>query len=119
MVRTNRKVAASASVLLDSGVLLDSRSEAELGEIAPAAEKIAQFLRDTPGSVNVQTSNEAAAPRLNVNIDSQKAEVLGVNPSDAANAASFAIDGAVATRVLKRSAFCWSACSRRPAASRC
>ena len=68
-------------------------------EIAPAAEKVAQYLRSTPGSVNVQTSNEAAAPRLNVNIDSQKAEVLGVSPSDAANAARFAIDGAVATRV--------------------
>ncbi|HEV3194941.1 MAG TPA: efflux RND transporter permease subunit [Candidatus Cybelea sp.] len=68
-------------------------------EIASAAEKVAQFLRSTPGSVNVQTSNEAAAPRLNVNIDAQKAEVLGIAPSDAANAARFAIDGAVATRV--------------------
>jgi multidrug efflux pump subunit AcrB len=68
-------------------------------EIVPAAEKVAQFLRGTPGSVNVQTSNEAAAPRLNVNIDPQKAELLGVSPSDAANAARLAIDGAVATRV--------------------
>jgi multidrug efflux pump subunit AcrB len=68
-------------------------------EIAPAAEKVAQFLRSTPGSVNVQTSNEAAAPRLNVNVDAQKAEVLGIAPADAANAARFAIDGAVATRV--------------------
>jgi multidrug efflux pump subunit AcrB len=68
-------------------------------DIAPAAEKVAQFLRNTPGSVNVQTSNEAAAPRLNVNIDAQKAEVLGVSPSQAANAARLAIDGAVATRV--------------------
>jgi multidrug efflux pump subunit AcrB len=67
--------------------------------IAPAAEKVAQYLRNTPGSVNVQTSNEAAAPRLNVNIDAQKAEVLGIAPADAANAARFAIDGAVATRV--------------------
>ncbi len=67
--------------------------------IAPAAEKVAQYLRNTPGSVNVQTSNEAAAPRLNVNIDAQKAEVLGIAPSEAANAARFAIDGAVATRV--------------------
>ncbi|MBV8530433.1 MAG: efflux RND transporter permease subunit [Candidatus Eremiobacteraeota bacterium] len=67
--------------------------------IAPAAEKVAQFLRNTPGSVNVQTSNEAAAPRLNVNIDAQKAEVLGISPSEAANAARLAIDGAVATRV--------------------
>ncbi len=68
-------------------------------QIAPAAEKVAQYLRNTPGSVNVQTSNEAAAPRLNVNIDPQRAEVLGVSPADAANAARFAIDGAVATRV--------------------
>ncbi len=67
--------------------------------IAPAAEKVAQFLRNTPGSVNVQTSNEAAAPRLNVNIDAQKAEILGISPSEAANAARLAIDGAVATRV--------------------
>jgi multidrug efflux pump subunit AcrB len=68
-------------------------------EIASGAEKVAQFLRNTPGSVNVQTSNESAAPRLNVNVDAQKAEVLGVAPADAANAARFAIDGAVATRV--------------------
>jgi len=68
-------------------------------EIAAGAEKVAQYLRNTPGSVNIQTSNEAAAPRLNVNIDAQKAEVLGIAPSDAANAARLAIDGAVATRV--------------------
>lgn len=67
--------------------------------IAPAAEKVANFLRSAPGSVNVQTSNEAAAPRLNVNIDAQKAEVLGISPAAAANAARLAIDGAVATRV--------------------
>jgi len=68
-------------------------------EIAAAADKVAAFLRATPGSVNVQTSNEAAAPRLNVNIDAQKAEVLGISPATAANAARLAIDGAVATRV--------------------
>ena len=68
-------------------------------QIGPAADKIASYLRNTPGSVNVETSNEAAAPRLNVNIDAQKAEVLGVAPGDAANAARLAIDGAVATRV--------------------
>jgi multidrug efflux pump subunit AcrB len=68
-------------------------------EIGPAAEKIASYLRDTPGSVNVQTSNEAAAPRLNVDIDPRKAEVLGVSPGDAANVARIAVDGAVATKV--------------------
>jgi multidrug efflux pump subunit AcrB len=67
--------------------------------IGPAADKVAQFLRDTPGSVNVQTSNELAAPRLNVNVDAQRAEVLGVAPADAAAVARFAVDGAVATKV--------------------
>jgi multidrug efflux pump subunit AcrB len=67
--------------------------------IGPAAEKVAQFLRDTPGSVNVQTSNELASPRLNVNVDAPKAEVLGVAPADAAAVARFAVDGAVATKV--------------------
>jgi multidrug efflux pump subunit AcrB len=68
-------------------------------EIGPAAEKVAQFLRDTPGSVNVQTSNEAAAPRLNVDVDPRKAELLGVSPAAAANVARIAVDGGVATRV--------------------
>ncbi len=68
-------------------------------ELGPAAEKVAQFLRDTPGSVNVQTSNELAAPRLNVNVDARRAEILGVAPADAAAVARFAVDGAVATKV--------------------
>ena len=67
--------------------------------IGPAAQKVAQFLRDTPGSVNVQTSNEVAAPRLNVQIDAAKAAVLGVSPGAAATAARIAVDGAVATKV--------------------
>jgi multidrug efflux pump subunit AcrB len=67
--------------------------------IGPAAEKVANFLRDTKGSVNVDTSNELAAPRLNVNVDAQRAEVLGVAPADAAAVARFAVDGAVATKV--------------------
>ncbi|HZZ00921.1 MAG TPA: efflux RND transporter permease subunit [Candidatus Baltobacteraceae bacterium] len=67
--------------------------------IVPAADKVARYLRDTPGSVNVQTSNESSAPRLNVNVDPQKAEVLGISPGDAALAARLAIDGAVATKV--------------------
>src|SRR6185437_12831875 len=46
-------------------------------EIGPAAEKVAQYLRKLPGAVNVQTSAEIAAPRLNVDIDQSKAELLG------------------------------------------
>jgi hydrophobic/amphiphilic exporter-1 (mainly G- bacteria), HAE1 family len=67
--------------------------------IGPAAEKVAQFLRTVPGSVNVQTSAENGAPRLNVDVDRQKCELLGINPSDVATVARIAVDGAVATKV--------------------
>jgi HAE1 family hydrophobic/amphiphilic exporter-1 len=68
-------------------------------EIGPAAEKVANYVRSLPGTVNVQTSAESGAPRLNVDIDSGKAALLGVNSSDAALNARLAVDGAVATRV--------------------
>ncbi|MBV8364032.1 MAG: efflux RND transporter permease subunit, partial [Candidatus Eremiobacteraeota bacterium] len=68
-------------------------------QIGAGAQKVAQFLRDTPGSVNVMTSNEVAAPRLNVQIDAAKAAILGVSPGAAATAARIAVDGAVATKV--------------------
>jgi HAE1 family hydrophobic/amphiphilic exporter-1 len=68
-------------------------------EIGPAAEKAAKYLRTIPGSVNVQTSAEIAAPRLNVDVDQSKAQLLGVSPSAVANVARIAVDGAVATKV--------------------
>ncbi|HEY9179292.1 MAG TPA: efflux RND transporter permease subunit [Candidatus Baltobacteraceae bacterium] len=68
-------------------------------EIGAAAEKVAKYLRKLPGAVNVQTSAEIAAPRLNVDVDNAKAELLGVSPSAAANVARIAVDGAVATKV--------------------
>ncbi|HEY8297468.1 MAG TPA: efflux RND transporter permease subunit [Candidatus Baltobacteraceae bacterium] len=68
-------------------------------QIGPAAEKVASYLRTLKGSVNVQTSAEAGAPRLNVDVDRAKCAVLGVNPADVANVARIAVDGAVATKV--------------------
>jgi HAE1 family hydrophobic/amphiphilic exporter-1 len=67
--------------------------------IGPAAEKVAAYLRSIPGSVNVQTSAEVAAPRLNVDVDAGRCSLLGVSPSAAANVARIAVDGAVATKV--------------------
>src|SRR6185437_2694571 len=67
--------------------------------IGPAAEKVAEYLRTLKGTVNVQTSAESGAPRLNVDIDQQRAAILGVSPAAAANVARIAVDGAVATRV--------------------
>ncbi len=69
------------------------------GEIGPAAEKVAKYLRTLPGAVNIQTSAEMGAPRLDVNIDRAKCALLGVSPAAAADVARIAVDGAVATRV--------------------
>jgi multidrug efflux pump subunit AcrB len=68
-------------------------------QIGPAAEKVARFMRTIPGAINVQTSAEIAAPRLNVDIDQSKASLLGVAPATAANVARIAVGGAVATKV--------------------
>ena len=68
-------------------------------EIGPAAEKVARYLRTIPGAINVQTSAEIAAPRLDVNIDQAKAALVGVAPAAAANVARIAVSGAVATKV--------------------
>ena len=67
--------------------------------IGPAAERVAQFIRTVPGAVNVQTSAENGAPRMNVDVDRAKCETLGINPSDVASVARIAVDGAVATKV--------------------
>ncbi|HEY8321478.1 MAG TPA: efflux RND transporter permease subunit [Candidatus Baltobacteraceae bacterium] len=64
-----------------------------------AAQKIVAFLKDTPGTVNVQSSAETGAPRLNVRIDPARAAILGVSTGAAATAARIAVDGAVATKV--------------------
>ncbi|MDQ2865628.1 MAG: efflux RND transporter permease subunit [Candidatus Eremiobacteraeota bacterium] len=68
-------------------------------QIGPAAEKVAAYLRSLKASVNVQTSAESGAPRLNVDVDRARCALLGINPSDAANVARIAVDGAVATKV--------------------
>jgi len=68
-------------------------------ELEAGANKLANFIRSIPGTINVQTSTENAAPRLNVHIVPERAAILGVSPGDAATAARIAIGGAVATKV--------------------
>jgi HAE1 family hydrophobic/amphiphilic exporter-1 len=67
--------------------------------IQSAADKLATFIRQIPGTVNVQTGAENETDRLNIVIDRAKCAVLGVDPGAAATAARIAIGGAVATRV--------------------
>ncbi|MDQ6932166.1 MAG: efflux RND transporter permease subunit [Candidatus Eremiobacteraeota bacterium] len=72
-------------------------------QLQAGANKLAKFIRALPGTVNVQTSTENAAPRLNVHINPQRAAIVGVSPGDAATAARIAIGGAVATKVRTQS----------------
>ncbi|HEY0395722.1 MAG TPA: efflux RND transporter permease subunit [Candidatus Elarobacter sp.] len=67
--------------------------------IQGAADKLAKFIREVPGTVNVQTGAENESDRLNIEIDRAKCAMLGVDPGAAATAARIAIGGAVATRV--------------------
>ena len=67
--------------------------------IGQAADKLASFIRDIPGTVNVQTGAENEAARLTVQIDRARAAMLGVSPGAAATAARIAAGGAVATKV--------------------
>jgi HAE1 family hydrophobic/amphiphilic exporter-1 len=64
-----------------------------------AAQKVAALIRAQPGAVNVQTGAEDEGPRLNIQIDPRRANVVGVAPADAATVARIAIGGTVATRV--------------------
>jgi HAE1 family hydrophobic/amphiphilic exporter-1 len=67
--------------------------------IQPAASKLAAFIKNIPGTVNVQTGTENAAPHLSIRIDPERAAVLGVSPGAAAIAARTAVGGAIATKV--------------------
>jgi hydrophobic/amphiphilic exporter-1 (mainly G- bacteria), HAE1 family len=64
-----------------------------------AANKLAAYIRSLPGTVNVQTGAESAAPHLTVRIDPAKAALYGVAPGAAATAARVAVGGAAVTKV--------------------
>jgi len=72
-------------------------------QIQAGADKLANFIKAIPGTVNVQTGAEDEAKRLNITIDRAKCAVLGISPGTVATAARIAIGGAVATRVRTES----------------
>jgi multidrug efflux pump subunit AcrB len=59
------------------------------------ASQVAAIVRSTPGATDVQVSREDNLPELRVNIDREKAGVLGIDASDVANAVSACISGTV------------------------
>ncbi len=61
------------------------------------ANQVLAAVRSTPGAVNAVSSREDNLPEIRVNIDRQKAGILGINVAQIANTISSAIDGNVAS----------------------
>ncbi|HEY4439146.1 MAG TPA: efflux RND transporter permease subunit [Candidatus Elarobacter sp.] len=67
--------------------------------ISAGADKLAAYIRTIPGTVNVQTGAQNAAPHLTIRVDPARAAMLGVSPGAAALVARTAVGGAIATKV--------------------
>jgi len=64
----------------------------------PYAEQVAQALRETPGTLNVNTSAEQIAPQIDVEFDRGLTRALNVNIGQAASAIRAAYGGTLATQ---------------------
>ena len=62
------------------------------------AEQVAQALRETPGTANVNSSAEKLAPQVDIEFDRERARALGVNIGQAAAAIRAAFGGTLATQ---------------------
>ncbi|HEY1882840.1 MAG TPA: efflux RND transporter permease subunit [Candidatus Cybelea sp.] len=62
------------------------------------AAKVAQALRETPGTANVNSSAQQLAPQVDIEFDRDRARVLGVNIGQAAAAIRAAFGGTLATQ---------------------
>ncbi len=69
----------------------------ELDEGSRLAAQVADVVRSTPGAVDVQVSREDNLPELRVNIDRDKAGVLGISAGQVSNTINTCINGTVAS----------------------
>jgi hydrophobe/amphiphile efflux-1 (HAE1) family protein len=61
------------------------------------SKQVLAAVRSTPGTVNVQSSREDNLPELRVNIDRDKAGILGIDVAQISNTINAGINGAVAS----------------------
>jgi HAE1 family hydrophobic/amphiphilic exporter-1 len=64
----------------------------------PYAAAVAQALRETPGTVNVNSSAQQLAPQVDIEFDRERARALGVNIGQASSAIRAAFGGTLATQ---------------------
>ena len=64
-----------------------------------ASRQVVALIKSQPGAINVNSGAQNEGPRLNIHIDPERANILGVSPGDAALAARIAIGGAISTKV--------------------
>jgi CzcA family heavy metal efflux pump len=69
----------------------------DLEEGSALASRVAQIVRETPGAVDVQISREDNLPELRVQIDREKAGILGINVAQISNTINTCIAGSVAS----------------------
>ena len=67
--------------------------------VEAAAEKMRLFILSLPEAGNVETSNQIAGPRLEIDINRDRAALLGISPETAALAARAATGGVIGTKV--------------------
>lgn len=69
----------------------------DLEQGSALAKQVLAAVRSTPGAVNAQSSREDNLPELRVNIDRNKAGILGIDVAQISNTISAGINGAVAS----------------------
>ncbi|SRR5579883_402819 len=69
----------------------------DLDQGTALAKQVLGIVRSTPGAVNAQSSREDNLPELRVNIDRDKAGILGIDVAQISNTINAGINGAVAS----------------------
>ncbi|HET6400425.1 MAG TPA: efflux RND transporter permease subunit [Candidatus Kapabacteria bacterium] len=69
----------------------------DLDQGTKLSNEVVVAMQSTPGAVNVISSREADLPELDINIDRQKAGILGIDVAQISNTINAAMNGAVAS----------------------
>ncbi len=69
----------------------------DLAQGSALANQVLAAVKSTPGAVNAQSTREDNLPELRINIDRQKAGILGIDVAQISNTINAAINGSVAS----------------------